>query len=66
MKNENKDWTNLNKKVTGNWYIRNNIMYVEIKRAGRATYGSLPLITFKYYSEKNKIFNVLGDNEQDD
>jgi len=56
-----KSWINLNKKVTGNWYIRNGIMYIEIKRAGRATTNALPLVIFKYISEYK-----IGDNKQDD
>jgi len=61
MKNENKGWKKLNRKITGNWYIRDNIMYVEMKRAGKATTNALPLVMFKYYSEEHKIFNILGD-----
>lgn len=41
----------VNKKVTGNWYIRNGVMYIEVKRKTRDSKYSIPLATFKYISE---------------
>ena len=43
---------NLNKIVTGNWYIRNNLLYIEIKRKGREVQYSIPIVNFKYISEE--------------
>ena len=51
----------INKKVTGNWFIRNNLMYIEIRKVSRAAYG-IPFTSYKYISE-NKIFKMIGDNE---
>jgi len=43
-----------NKRVTGNWYVRNDEIFIEIKQFPKARPYTLPLVTFKYISE-NKI-----------
>jgi len=42
----------VNEKVTGNWYIRDGIMYIEVKRKTKDNAHSIPLATFKYISEE--------------
>lgn len=51
----------LNFKVTGNWYLRDNILYVEIKKSMPGSWG-MSFTSFKYLSE-NRIFNMIGDSE---
>lgn len=42
----------LNKIVTGNYYIRNGVMYIEVKRSSRGTQYAIPMVTYKYISEE--------------
>lgn len=42
---------NLNKLVTGNWYIRKGILYIEVKRFSEGAFG-MKMVSFKYISEE--------------
>ena len=41
----------LNKLVTGNWYVRNDLLYIEYRRYSEGAFG-MPFTTFKYISEE--------------
>jgi hypothetical protein len=49
----------LNELVTGNWYIRNDRLYIEYKRFSPNAFG-MNLVSFKYISEEKVTWPVNG------
>jgi hypothetical protein len=49
----------LNELVTGNWYIRNDRLYIEYKRFSPNAFG-VNLVSFKYISEEKVTWPVNG------
>jgi hypothetical protein len=48
---------NFERLATGNWYVRNNTLYLEIRVKGPTTKYNVPLATYKYISEERICLN---------